>query len=99
MGGHGSNCAKCQDIVFFKLGSLGLALTIIFIAAISTVQLASGIALSSFCGDVDGNMIAVLNSSIGPNSEFYTEHGPEAFEASKFYISGEGSNPFEEQLQ
>lgn len=97
--GHGSNCAKCQDVVFFKLGSIGLALTIVFIAAISTFQLASGIALSSFCRDVDANMMVVLNRSIGVDSEFYLEHGPQAFEAAQFYIAGTGRNPYEEQLQ
>lgn len=96
--GHGSACAKCQDIFFFKLGSIGLAVTILLVAAVSTVQLASGIAISSFCSDVDTNMIAVLNKSIGVDSRFYIDHGPEAIDAAQFYITGQGKNPFEEQL-
>jgi len=94
----GSNCAKCQDIFFFKIGSVGLALTILIVAVISTAQLASGIAISSFCGDVDGNMMLVLNKSIGEGSPFYAEHGAQAYNATRYYVTGQGQNPFEVEL-
>jgi len=97
--GHGSNCAKCQDIFFFKIGSIGLSLTILVVAVISTGQLASGIAISSFCGDIDGNMMIVLNNSIGEGSDFYAQHGSHVYNATTYYITGKGQNPFEDELK
>jgi hypothetical protein len=94
----GSCCAKCEDLVFIKLGSVGLAVAIIVVTAVTAAELASGIGLSSFCYDVDSNMVEVLNVTIGDNSSWGKDNGLTAFDTSVYYITGQGTNPLMDQL-
>merc|ERR1719329_272812 len=71
----GSFCAKCEDFCLFRLGSLGLAGTILLVSAVSAVELGVGIGLSNFCSDADNNVLTVVNTTLGPGSDWYKENG------------------------
>jgi hypothetical protein len=94
----GSCCAKCEDFFLFRLGSLGLAGTILLVSAVSAVELGVGIGLSEFCGDVDSNVLTVVNTTLGPGSDWYAENGNYLADSAVYYINGTGSNPLLDQL-
>jgi len=95
---RGSSCAKCEDIVCFKIGSIGLAITVLAMAWLTSCQFAAGIALSSYCSDFDVNTLEVLEVEIGPSTEFYRQNGPDIWNVSNYYIAADRSNPFMEKL-
>lgn len=94
----GSCCAKCEDFFLFRLGSLGVAGTILLVSAVSAVELGVGIGLSEFCGDADNNVLTLVNTTLGPGSDWYAENGNYLADSAVYYINGTGSNPLLDQL-
>jgi len=76
-------CVRC-------LGPVVFAPTIIIAAVAGAVELEVGIVMSSFCTDVDSNVLAYIEHSVGANSSLYA--------ASQYYITKMGDNPFLDEL-
>jgi hypothetical protein len=94
----GSCCAKCEDFCLFRLGSLGMAGTILLVSAVSAMELGVGIGLSDFCGDADNNVLTMVNTTFGPGSDWYKDNGNYLADSAVYYINGTGSNPILDEL-
>jgi len=62
------------------------------------VELGAGIGLSNFCGDADNNVLTVVNTTLGPGSDWYKDHGNYLADSAVYYINGTGSNPMLDEL-
>jgi len=84
-----SSVAKCVDCGL-KLASLLFFLIIVLIAAIAGVELSVCIAASEFCTDVDANALEYVQWAVGGNE---TNPYSDAYNATRYYISGDVHNP------
>lgn len=81
---------RCSNCCIKSLGLLLFAPAILVVAAVSAGEFGAGLALGSFCKDVDTNTLTYVH-------KFAT--GGIAYNATRFYINGTGSNPLLDQLE
>jgi len=84
-GGCAGFCLKCLGPVFF-------APTILIVAFCSASEFGLSIATSSFCVDPDANVLNIVDHIVENTSA-----NPIVYNVTKFYITGQGSNPILEE--
>lgn len=86
--GCGKCCASCGSCCL-RFSSVLFAPAIFLVATAAGLEYGIGLAAGSFCEGVDSNVLAYVESF----------EGEVAFNASRYYIEGNGSNPLLEKLQ
>jgi len=86
----GSSMARCNDCCLIRLGSIFITLSVFVAAVVAASECLVGVVSSSFCRNVDPNVLAYAQDVFGSNSTEY--------KASYYYITGLGDNPLNETL-
>merc|ERR1712086_459340 len=81
--------ARWNDCCLIRFGSIFIALSVVLAAVVAASETMTGIVVGEFCNNTDANAVAYARWGMG--------EGSIAYEATNYYITGTGGNPFSGQ--
>jgi hypothetical protein len=85
----GESLARCNDCCM-RLSAIFIVISVLIAGLAASGETATGILSASFCHDPDANTLEYAKHAFRADSE--------AYQATSYYITGQGTNPLKQQL-